>query len=96
MLTLHGELDLANSHLLESALDAPDAESAPMLVLDLRDVQFIDSTGLRAILTTHERLHEQGRELAVIPGSEQVQRLFTITRVGEHLRIVASPDELPV
>jgi anti-anti-sigma factor len=65
-------------------------------VLDLEDLQFVDSTGLRIILAAHERAQERGDEFAVTRGSRQVQRLLSITRAGEHLRIIESPDELLV
>jgi anti-anti-sigma regulatory factor len=51
---------------------------------------------LRVILAAHERSRRQGKELALTPGSEQVQRLFAIAGVSEHLRIIGSPDELLV
>lgn len=92
---LHGELDLASAPLLQSEIENI-ADDDGALVLDLEDLQFIDSTGLRIILATHERSRERGQEFAVTRGSQQVQRLLSITRVGEHLRIVESPDELLV
>jgi anti-sigma B factor antagonist len=96
VLCLHGELDLASAPLLaqeiENASDTPTA----MVVLDLKDLRFIDSTGLRIVLAAHERSQERGQEFALTRASEQVQRLLTITGVGEHLRIIASPDEILV
>jgi anti-sigma B factor antagonist len=92
---LHGELDLASAPLLQNEIENI-ADDDGALVLDLEDLQFIDSTGLRIILATHERSRERGQEFAVTRGSQQVQRLLSITRVGEHLRIVDSPDELLV
>jgi anti-sigma B factor antagonist len=67
-----------------------------MVVLDLEGLQFVDSTGLRMILSAHERARERGQEFAITPGSPQVRRLLTITRVGEHLRVIDSPNELLV
>ncbi len=96
ILILHGELDLASASHLESAIESAGIEDTPLVVLDLEDLQFIDSTGLRIILAAHERSLERGQEFAVTRGSEQVQRLLSITRVSEHLRIIASPDELLV
>jgi anti-sigma B factor antagonist len=93
---LHGELDLASAPLLQRELDSPELEATAMVVLDLQELQFIDSTGLRIILSAHERSRERGQEFAVTRGSQQVQRLLTITRVDEHLRIIASPDEMLV
>ncbi len=66
-------------------------------MLDLQELQFIDSAGLRVILAAARAMRaSQGQELALTRGSEQVQRLFTIAGVNEHLRIIVSPDELLV
>lgn len=94
VLGLHGELDLLGAPLLQEAIDRADGEASAIMVLDLQDLQFVDSAGLRVILAAHERSRENGQELALTPGTEQVQRLFTIAGVNDHLRIIGSPDEL--
>ncbi len=95
VLCLHGELDLASAPLLAQEIESAAADAA-MIVLDLQELQFIDSTGLRIVLAANERSQERGQEFALTRGSQQVQRLLTITGVGEHLRIIASPDEILV
>jgi anti-anti-sigma factor len=95
VLSVRGELDLASAPVLEREIEAVERDS-PALVLDLEDLEFIDSTGLRVILAAHEHSHKQGQEFAVTRGSRQIQRLLDITRVGEHLRIIESSDELLV
>lgn len=95
VLSIHGELDLASAPLLQSEIESVETEGAT-LVLDLEDLEFVDSTGLRIILAAHDRAQERGQEFAVTRGSRQVQRLLSITRAGEHLRIIESPDELLV
>lgn len=94
MLALHGELDLLGAPLLQREIEGAEIESHGIVVLDLEDLQFIDSAGLRVILTAHERAHQNGQELALTRGTEQVQRLFAIAGIGEHLRIILSADEL--
>jgi anti-sigma B factor antagonist len=96
VLALHGELDLLGAPLLEQEIESAEIEASGILVLDLEDLQFIDSAGLRVILATHERSRKHGQEFALTRGTKQVQRLFAIAGVGEHLRIVVSPDELLV
>jgi stage II sporulation protein AA (anti-sigma F factor antagonist) len=94
VVALHGELDLVGAPLLESEVESAAVESAPMVVLDLEDLQFIDSSGLRVILSAHERARERGQAFALTRGSQQVQRLLSIAGVSGHLKIIASPDEL--
>jgi anti-anti-sigma factor len=96
VMRLSGELDLASAPLLQRQLDSAEIRAAPMLVLDLEDLDFIDSTGLRIILCARAGARERKQEFAVTPGSQQVQRLLNMTRVAEHLRIIESPDEMLV
>lgn len=94
VLELHGELDLLGAPLLQQTIDSAEIEASGIVVLDLEDLQFIDSAGLRVILATHEHSRQNGQEFALTRGTEQVQRLFAIAGIGEHLRVIISPDEL--
>jgi anti-anti-sigma factor len=96
VLRLIGELDLAGAPLFQSELDGAEVGASEMVVLDLRELEFIDSTGLRAIFSAHAGALERGQDFAVTRGSEQVQRLLAITRVGEHVRIVDTPEDMRV
>ena len=86
-LTLVGELDLATLHLLEDELDRT-APSEKRLVLDLRALEFIDSSGLHALLRADRRLRDAGGELIIIRGPRAVDRLFRLTGLDTRLRIV--------
>lgn len=62
---VHGALDLSGVSTLESAIDAT---AAPRVLLDLREVEFIDSSGLALLLDRSEAFRADGRELVIIPG----------------------------
>jgi anti-sigma B factor antagonist len=94
VLRLDGELDLASVPTLERALQDAALVPAAEIVLDLRGLEFIDSTGLRAILLHDNRAAERGQRFALVRGPEQVQRLMHMTGVDEHLRIIDSPEEI--
>jgi anti-sigma B factor antagonist len=96
VLGLHGELDLVGAPLLQGEIEDPQLGSTEMVVLDLQNLQFIDSAGLRVILGAHERSQARGQGFALTRGSEQVQRLLNIAGIDEHLSIIASPDDLLV
>ena len=93
IITMEGELDMANAPGLQSAVESRELADAGTVVLDLQGLTFLDSTGLRVILAAWERCRARGQEFAVTPGSAQVQRLLSITGVGEHLRTIASAGE---
>jgi len=94
ILALTGELDMASAELLQQAIDSDDLQGEAMVVLDLQQLQFVDSTGLRLILTALERCRARQQEFAITPGSQQVQRLLSVTGVAEHLPTIAAADEI--
>lgn len=83
---LKGELDLSTVGKVQDELRR--AEKAPLLVLDLSRLTFLDSTGLRALVSAHQRAEQEGRRLVILRGPEAVQRVFTITGLDDRLEIV--------
>jgi len=83
---------MASADALQQAIDGEDLRAETMVVLDLQQLQFIDSTGLRVILAALERCRERGQKFAVTPGSQQVRRLLSLTGVAEHLPTIAAAD----
>jgi anti-anti-sigma factor len=76
---LDGELDMAGTFILEPALDELIADPPSEEVLfDLRGLEFVDSTGLTAIIGVNERLRQAGVATRFVRGSEDVQRIFAI------------------
>jgi anti-sigma B factor antagonist len=94
VLELEGDLDMASSTLLEEALTRANWDGSSTVVLDLRGVRFLDSTGLRAIFRARKAVRERGQQFAVTPGSAQVQRLLSLTHLDEHLQTIDTPDAL--
>jgi anti-anti-sigma factor len=96
VITLSGELDVAGSAMLEQELERISADVSPSaLVLDLSDLDFMDSTGLRLVVTADQRSREEGRPFALVRGKEDVQRVFEITRMTDRLRFLDTADEAP-
>lgn len=89
---LRGELDLATAPKLEDELKSIEQAAPPLIVLDLRPLAFMDSSGLRALLAADARAREAGRRLVLIRGDERVQRVLRITRLDERLEIVDDVD----
>jgi anti-sigma B factor antagonist len=95
-LVLTGELDLASAQELEGMVAQACADGAREIVLDLSRLRFIDSSGLKAILTARSLCATSGCELYLTPGQEPVQRLFEITRVIDRLQFRESSLTEPV
>ncbi len=83
-----GELDIATVPEVESALRGVHEEGAKSIVLDLRGVEFLDSSGLRLILAWNEASRRDGFAFRLVQGPDAVQRVLEATRVVDHLDFV--------
>jgi anti-sigma B factor antagonist len=88
-----GELDLDTAHRVEDALAALREEGLKDLVLDLRGLTFMDSTGLRLVIRWDTAARQDGFRFAVVPGQEVVQRVFQLTGMDEHLTVADPPAD---
>lgn len=93
-LALSGELDIVSTPVLETTMAELSTSDAELVVVDLRGLQFMDSTGLHLLIQAQQQAHDLGRRFALVRGPDQVQRLFDLTGLTETLTIVGSPDEL--
>jgi anti-anti-sigma factor len=94
VLTVAGELDLASSPALEEELKRAYDAPTELVIVDLRGLEFMDSTGLNLLVKAHQQAEESGRRFALVRGSAQVQRLLSLTGLDERLNIVDAPEEL--
>jgi len=94
VISVSGELDLATGPELEAELQGISPAETTMVVVDLRKLEFMDSTGLSIIVRAHQRLTREGCELGLVRGSPQVQRLLDLTGVADRIALVAHPEEL--
>ena len=91
-LVLTGELDISSAPQLDEELARLEAAAPAVIVLDLRALEFMDSTGLRTVVGADARAREQGRRLAIVRGPEAVHRVFSVTRLDERLDIIDDPE----
>jgi anti-anti-sigma factor len=90
-----GELDLSGAAVLQSEIDrlAEDGELGGV-VIDLRGLEFMDSSGLRLVVLADMQAREAGRRFALVRGDETVHRVFEITRMSDRLDFVEDPEEI--
>lgn len=92
VLVVHGELDLSTVEILRDVLHSEESR-AKIVVLDLRELDFIDSSGLSLIVSEQQRAREDGFRFAVaVGGAPAVQRLFELTGLRGTLTLVEDPD----
>jgi anti-sigma B factor antagonist len=87
-----GELDLDSAVELQDRFRDVLEAGFSRIVLDLRNVSFIDSTGLRAVLTMDSASRDAGVRFAVIQGPGPVRRLFQLTQTEQALRFIEPQD----
>ena len=87
-----GEIDMANAAYLATYLSAV-AETQDLVALDLSSVNFIDSTGLTALIQTY-KLMESGGSFLLLAPSPQVCRVLEVTGLDRVFRIAASAEPL--
>jgi anti-anti-sigma factor len=85
---LRGELDLSTVNKVQEELRRVEADAPAVVVLDLSKLTFLDSTGLRCLVTADQRARDADRRVVLVRGPDPVQRVFSITRLEERLEMV--------
>ena len=88
---VRGEIDMQTASQLERALDDVIAADARLVTIDLEQVDFLDSSGLRVILGASNTLSEQDGRLVLEGASAAVERVLELTGVIERLRQSRNP-----
>ena len=94
VLGLSGELDLSVEPQVAAAL-ADVASAETIVVIDLRALTFIDSSGVRALIEARRRCAELRCALYLVPGTEPVQRVLRLCGVQEHFEVLDDPADSP-
>jgi anti-anti-sigma factor len=92
VLMLRGELDLASVATFEQAAADALATRCELLVIDLRELGFMDSSGLRAFLRLQAKVGDSVR-LEFLPGPHRVQRVFELAGLTAVLPFRVAPPE---
>jgi anti-sigma B factor antagonist len=93
---LAGELDLAAAGVLREELEAADRDHVDSILVDLRDLRFVDSTGLSVLFEAVERANGNGRRITFTRSSPEVERTLRLTGLDQILEFDAlSADGAP-
>lgn len=90
VLLLEGEVDMHYAPVLRTLLQGKIAGQCPALVLDLRRVSFIDSSGLAAIIEYFRDAGEYGGVLCLTGMSDSLKTIFEIVRLDQVVPIFES------
>lgn len=83
---LRGEIDAHSAELLQARFDPlpPGGD----VELDMHDVAFMDSSGLRVLVDVHRRAEQSGRRLCICNPARAVRRVIEISGLADHLHLV--------
>lgn len=93
IVSMEGELDIATEAQATADLDRA-MDGAELLVVDLRELDFLDSTGVRVLLAADLRAREKGMRFGLVRGDGMIARLLEVTRIDQRFPVVDDPDEL--
>ena len=82
-LKLTGEFDISGRELADELLER--ASDARKIVLDLSELEFIDSMGIHFVVTAHQAAQADGREFTIVRGGPEVDRIFKLVGLGDVL-----------
>ena len=91
LITVHGEIDLYNGKQLKEKVGViEDTSESSNLILDIKDVEYIDSTGLGILIGIKRRTTEMGGRLTLVLHSDRIIKLFEITGLSNIFTITRS------
>jgi anti-sigma B factor antagonist len=87
-----GELDLTNGGTLTAELQRSERTEADTVIVDMRELEFIDSTGVAILVSAWRRTAADGRRMEVVPSTHaSVRRVFDLTGLNARLPVAAEP-----
>ncbi|MXW97182.1 MAG: STAS domain-containing protein [Acidimicrobiaceae bacterium] len=94
VLSVGGDLDVVGAPDMRQAVVTAVAEGSRLLVLDLSELDFVDSFGLGAVVGALKRVRQRGGELALVCPSSRIRRVFEICDLDRILALHHSTDTL--
>ena len=93
IISLRGEIDLDSASNVYKQIRTEIDSSEQGLLLDLEELDFMDSSGLQILLRLKERLNKIGKEVLIVNPSTQIMKLFQLTGFDKLFNIFTDTDE---
>ena len=88
LVRISGEIDLSNADDLMDAVTRTVPDHTPLVILDLSDLTYLDSTGIAMIFRLSDRLRLRRQELRlVVPAGAPVRAVLELTKVDHAIPI---------
>ncbi len=93
-LVLAGELDLRTAQVLRETLGEIERDAPALIVIDLRELRFMDSSGLAELVYATRRARDQQRRVVMVTGSAPIDRILAVSGAQHALDTTADPATL--
>ncbi|MDB6151687.1 MAG: anti-sigma-factor antagonist [Chthoniobacteraceae bacterium] len=93
VLVISGEIDLLEAPKLRLLLEAKNGVNHPVLILDISEVSFVDSSGLSELIRYQHAAREQGRSFFIAGARAEIMELFSIAGLGQFFRLYNSFED---
>jgi anti-anti-sigma factor len=90
---LGGELDITKAYSMDEELKAIERRNPSVIVVDLRELRFMDSSGIARILAGQRRAQKGGWRFCVVRGCATVQRILALAALDRSLDLIDDPAE---
>ena len=87
VISLIGRLDTITSPQLEEEINSFSLENIETVILDLKELEYISSAGLRVVLMIHKKMNKLGGQLKLINVNDMILNIFDMTGLSEFLNI---------
>ena len=94
LVTVEGELDIATLPEFERTVTRMRSQGLERMVIDLRELSFLDSMSIELLLRLHGDLTAAGADLVVVRGPRAVNRIFDLMELERVLTLVDEPPDL--
>jgi anti-sigma B factor antagonist len=90
VVTTPDEVDIGNSGLLRAALQSAASADRPVIVVDMTDTEFCDSTGLNVLVLALKQANQDGGQIRLVVRGMALQRILNVSGVGTMFQIYDS------
>lgn len=87
------ELDVDNNYMLTEAVEEQVAKGHVNVVIEMKNVNYVDSSGLGAIFDSYKQVTEKGGNLRILNPNVDVRRVLDITKISKKINIYNSEEE---
>lgn len=87
IISIKGRLDTMTAPQLEEEIKGTSLDEVEMVTLNMRELEYISSSGLRVILVLYKTMSKQGGHLKIVNVSDMIMELFTMTGMADYLDI---------